>query len=61
MKKDLATLGFKMKLSQRNLLHKVVFDALGDVYHTPLVEKELSLIHLGKDILLESSIVLISV
>jgi len=57
MKKDLATLGFAMKLSQRNLLHKVVFDALGDVHHTPLVRKELCSILLGKDILLESSIV----
>ena len=57
MKKDLATLGFEMKLSQRNLLHKVVFDALRDVHHTPLVGKELSSILLGKDILLESSIV----
>ena len=53
MKKDLATLGFEMKLSQRNLLHKVVFDALGDIHHTPPIGKELSLILLYEDILLE--------
>ena len=28
-----------MKLSQRKLLHKVVFDALQGVHHTPLWEK----------------------
>jgi len=31
MEKDFAMLGFEMKLSQRNLLHKVEFDALGNV------------------------------
>jgi len=61
MKKHLATLGFEMKLSQRNFLHKVVFDALGDAHHTPLIGKELSSILLGKDILLKSSIVPIHV
>ena len=60
-KKDLAMLEFEMKLPQRNLLHKVVFDALGNIHHTFLVRNELSLILLGKDILLESSIVLILV
>ena len=57
MKKDLATLGFEMKLSQRNLLHKVVLDALADLHHSPLITKELSSILLGNDILLKSSIV----
>ena len=37
MKKVLATLGFEMKLSQRNLLHKAVLNALGDVHHTPFI------------------------
>jgi len=56
IKKDLATLGFEKKLFQRNFLHKVVFAGLGDVHHTPLIGKELSLILLGEDILLKSSI-----
>jgi len=61
MKKDLDMLGFKTKSSQRNLIHKVVFDALGDVHHTLLVGKEFSLILLSEDILLESSTVPIRV
>jgi len=57
MKQDPATPAFEMKLSQRNLLHKVVLDALGHVHRTPLVGKELSSTLLGKDILLESGII----
>ena len=48
-KRDQPTLGFDMKLSERNLSCKVVMDALGDIHHTPLVD--------GKDIPYESSIV----
>ena len=57
MTKALAMLGFEMILSQRNLLHKVVFNAVRDVHHTPLVGKEMSSILLGKDIILESRII----
>jgi len=57
-KGDQPTLGFDMKLSQRNLSLKLVTDALGHIHHTPLVGKQLSLILVyGKEIPLESSIV----
>ena len=57
-KRDQPMLGFDMKLSQSNLSRKVVLDALGDIHHTPLVGKQLSLIFVnGKDIPLESSII----
>ena len=61
-KKDLAMLGFEMKLSQRNLIYKVVFDALGDIHHDPLLGEELPSILLDdKDILFESNIIQILV
>jgi len=40
--KDLATLGFEMKLPRRNLIPKVVFHAIGNIDHNPFVGKELS-------------------
>ena len=36
MKKDLAELGFEMKLPQTDWMSKVVYNALGDMHHTKL-------------------------
>ena len=35
-KKDLVELGFKMKLIQKDLMSKVVCNALGDMHHIEL-------------------------
>ena len=54
MKKDLVGFEFEMKLPQRDWMSKVVYDAIGDVHHTPFVGKELSSILVkSKDNLLE--------
>ena len=56
MKKDLAQLGFEMKLPQKDWMSKVVCNALGNTYHTPLVGRELpSVLVESKDNLLELS------
>ena len=53
-KNYLSKLGFEMKSPQRDLMNKVVCNALGDVDHTPLVGKELPLIlNESKDNLVE--------
>ena len=36
MKKDLAELGFQMKLPQMDWMSKVVFNTQGDMHHTEL-------------------------
>jgi len=56
-KKDLAKLGFRMKLLQRGFMSKVEHNALRDMHRTPLSAKQLSLILVqSKDDLLQSSI-----
>ena len=53
-KKGLTMHGFEMKLPQRNLLCNAECHALANIYNTPLVQKQLSLILFeSKDIFLD--------
>ena len=56
VRKDVAELGFEMKLPKKEWMSKDVCNALGDMHHTPLVGKELpSILVKSKDNLLKLS------